>query len=78
MTDLPTGHTELSRDPRPIVSIAWDGPEYFKVGVSGVTKIVAYDESGHMSNIPWLAVFKGDEIALRTAADHVAINYLPN
>ena len=31
-----------------------------KIGQDGVTKISAYAESGEMSYVPWLAVYKGD------------------
>lgn len=75
---LPKGHTELSKDARPITAIVWPNETlspHFKVGQSGVTSIEAYDENGHMASIPWLAIFKGDEIVLRTPACHVAISY---
>lgn len=75
---LPKGRTELSKDTRPITAISWADTEgsRFKVGQNGTTRIEAYDESGHMANVPWIAVFKGDEIVLRTAADHVDISYI--
>lgn len=77
--DMSRGGTVLSSDERPIMAILWpDNDEsHFRVGQSGVTKIVAYDESGHMAYVPWLAVFKGDEIVLRCPADQVAISYQP-
>lgn len=72
---LPKGQTELSRDTRPIKQILWPSDEGAMVGVHGVTKIEAYDESGHMACIPWLAVFNGEEIAMRVPADQVTIQY---
>jgi len=76
---LPRGNTELSRDERPIETIDF-GPDnedalFFKVGEQKITEIIAYDESGHMSNIPWIAVLKGEHIHLRTPADKVAVTY---
>jgi hypothetical protein len=75
--DMPKGHTILSQDDRPIVAIYWpvEGVAGFRVGECGTTRIEAYDESGHMANIPWLAVFKGDEIVCRVPADHVSVHY---
>ena len=75
--NLPKGQTELSKDTRPIKAIAWDDAEqsHFKVGQSGVTRIEAYDENGSMSFVPWLAVFKGDDIVHRCPADQVSIGY---
>lgn len=37
----------------------------FKVGRSGVTKILIYRESGQMSAVPWAAIYVGDEIKWR-------------
>ena len=74
--ELNKGGTVLSKDARPIAAIVWDGPEYFRVGQSDVTAIEAYDESGHMAPVPWIAVFKGDVIVCRVQADHVTISYV--
>lgn len=76
---LPKGRTVLSQDPRPITSVVWvrsSEGECYRVGHNDITRIEAYDESGHMANIPWIAVFKGDDIVLRTAAEHVDISYV--
>lgn len=78
-TELPKGHTELSRDARPITMIEWPQVEpgstrYFLVG-SNCERIEAYDENGHMSQIPWLAVFLAGEIHCRVAADQVSVLY---
>lgn len=73
------GDTELSKDPRPIQVIVWNGDpneSHFKVGQNGTTAIVAYDESGHMASVPWIAVFKGDEIVCRVQADAVTVSYV--
>ena len=76
--ELPKGQTTLSKDNRPIHAIYWPGEngQSFTVGTCGVTKIEAYDENGHMANIPWVAVLKGEEIAIRAPADQVFVQYL--
>lgn len=73
---LPKGCTILSQDQRTITAIHMPGdPQaWFRVG-HGCTRIEAYDESGAMSNVPWIAVFSGDEIVFRTAAEHVGVAY---
>lgn len=75
--DLPKGSTVLSQDERPIAKIFAKGDlqPWFVLGVGGCTKIEAYDESGHMSCVPWIAVFIMGTIHLRVPADHVAIQY---
>lgn len=75
--ELPRGHTPLSEDERPIKAIYWpgEGAGGFTAGEYGCTKIVAYDENGSMSHVPWIAVFKGDEIAVRLPADQVSVHY---
>lgn len=45
------------------------------VGLNGVTKIVAYGENAEFCLVPWLAVYKGDEIAQRIAATGLSIYY---
>jgi hypothetical protein len=71
------GGTELSRDLRAITGIFWEAGGENRVGQNGVTKIEAYDENGSMSHVPWLAVFKGDEIVSRVPADQVMVSYEP-
>lgn len=73
---LPKGNTELSRDPRTIDQIYWANDEGCSVGQQGCTRIEAYDESGHMAYIPWLAVFHGDHLQMRVPADQVTIAYI--
>ena len=75
------GHTQLSQDERPINSVWWphEGAGY-QVGnpINGtdtVTKIEAYDESGLMAHIPWIAVFGNDGIVVRIPADQVSVHY---
>lgn len=76
------GHTQLSQDERPIKAVWWpaEGDRGHKVGdpydgTDTVTKIEAYDESGHMSHIPWIAVFGNDGIIVRIPADQVSVHY---
>ncbi len=72
---LPKGHTELSRDDRPIQALYWPNDETVEVGKHGCTRIEAYDECGSMSHVPWLAVFHDDHLNMRVPADHVEVVY---
>ena len=67
----------LVDDPRPIESVEFDDPEgsRWKVGESGITEISPYYENGGMAPVPWLAIFKGDEIYSRVMAGKVSIMY---
>ena len=73
---FPKGHTELSRDKRPISHITWPDNATIRVGEIGITRIEAYDENGHMGMIPWLAIIKDDQIASRVMADQVMVSYV--
>lgn len=69
---------KILEDKRPIESIYFENSgdgESNKVGVFGVTEIVAYPETGEMAHVPWIAVKIGDEVISRVAARHVSINY---
>lgn len=48
---------------------------FFMVGVNGTTAIEIYGEPGNFSMIPYLAVYRGDEILLRAPAQAFAIHY---
>lgn len=63
-------------DDRAITRIVWPTEEEtsFSVG-SRVTKIVAYGEPSHYCNVPWLAVYVGDNIEHRVPAGQVMITY---
>lgn len=71
------GKTELSLDTREIAGAYWpvEGTEGFTVGVNGVTRIEAYDENGQMAMVPWVAVFKGDQICCRAPAAQMSVHY---
>jgi len=47
----------------------------FKVGRKGITKIIAYYESGQMAAVPWIAVYAGDIIKYRFDAVNCVIEY---
>lgn len=70
-------YTKLGQDRRQIRSISWDDADgsSFSVGQSGVTKIEAYEEYGEQCMIPWLAVYRGDEVAARVPAHKVSVFY---
>jgi hypothetical protein len=75
---LPKRHTELSRDDRRISAVYYDDASgsCFEVGGSRCAKIEAYDESGHMACIPWIAIIDADDfIVCRIPADKVSIFY---
>ena len=77
MSELPKGHTILSKDDRLIHAVYWPAENGggFTVGQCNVTRLEAYDERGSMSHVPWIAVFCGDEIYARVPADQVSIYY---
>jgi hypothetical protein len=65
-------------DERPIhgvESIAHPEEHGWAVGVDGVTKIVIYAEFGQQAYVPWLAIYKGDAIAVRLDAAGMVIRY---
>jgi len=64
-------------DTRKISAIHFDDVEgsSFTVGTFGITAIVAYRENGEMDNVPWLAIYKGDDIYQRLPANRVRIVY---
>lgn len=47
-----------------------------RIGSHGFTKIAAYEEEYNESVIPFVAVYKGDEIAFRMPAKDLAIFYI--
>jgi len=70
--------TELMKDDRPIQAIYWpqeDNPGW-RVGESGVTAIVPYEEYGENCMLAWIAVFRGDEIIVRVPAQQVSVHYV--
>jgi len=69
----------IFEDERPIKSILWSGPEeaHYRVGVGGVEKIEAYQESGDMAYVTWFAVWINGEIANRVNAAYIdTVSYL--
>ena len=68
---------KITEDPRPIEALYWNDVDgnSLRIGRKGVTKIEAYGESGMHCDLPWLAVFKGDEIFSRVPAYQVEIHY---
>ena len=53
-----------------------EGEPGWRVGSSGVTAIVAYDEYGEFAMLPWVAVYRGDEIIVRVPAQQVSVHYV--
>ena len=74
MADVKT----ILKDERTIIRIDWDTEDgsRFLVGEGGVTAIVAYGEPGEYCLVPWLAVYKGDEIVHRVPAGQVMVSYV--
>lgn len=67
----------IVEDDRPITAIHWDDEDgsVLSVGDFGVTKIVAYGEPAEYCLVPWIAVYKGEEIAQRIPAKVIRIVY---
>lgn len=72
--DFPKGLTELSRDTRRIKSIAFEEDGSWQVG-SSCDRIEAYDETGEMAHVPWLAVINNGAIIARVPARMVVVSY---
>lgn len=45
------------------------------VGKGNITAIKPYDENGEYAPFTWLAIFKGEQIAIRIPANAVEIHY---
>lgn len=56
------------------VTTAGDGGEFMAVGKEGITKIAPYTENGQMAAVPWLAIYKGDDIIVRVNC--AAVEYI--
>lgn len=67
--------TELVEDDRSIQAIYPARGGGYEVGEDGVTKIEAYNENGERAPVPWVAVYKGDEIVVRSHAAKWTIHY---
>ena len=81
MNDLPQGGTVLSRDTRTIQRVAFDDNDSTTVlAGQNCSKIVAYDEFGVGSLMPWIAAYnmEGDQIIFRIPAYQVSIAYFEN
>ena len=76
MNKLPKGHTELSKYGRPIKAIYWHDNDDSNIIVcyGSTVKIEAYDESGEMSYVPWIAVFYSKEIIERIPVRMVSVH----
>lgn len=71
--DLQRGNTSLSRDNRKIKNISFENENSYWIGHgSDVTAIIAYDENGEASHVPWVAVFKGEFLYSRIPARQLA------
>jgi hypothetical protein len=67
----------MLEDERPIRVVNDDAAGYTLacVGTDGVTGIVAYGEPGPHCDMPWIAVYKGDQIVTRRDASGLSIHY---
>lgn len=72
-------HIESARnDKREIRILFFENNPPITVGDHGVTKIVAYGETGHMAEILWFAVYEGEIMAGRVNGNFVrSISYKP-
>jgi len=66
----------IVEDERPITSV-FCGPSgnNFTVGTENITAIIAYNECGEYAHVPWVAIYRGEEIAYRYPAHQLAIGY---
>jgi hypothetical protein len=72
------GNTVLALDKREILAVHKAGDyqtEDFQVGRHGVTKIESYQEHGEYDYLPFVAVYKGDFLAVRVPAMNLTIHY---
>ncbi len=69
----------LIDDKREIQAIWWNDENGYKVNASitalHADKIIPYNENGEYCHIPWLAVYKDDQIICRVPAWQVSIYY---
>lgn len=56
----------IVEDARPIKAI--ECATSWLVGCDGITKIVPYEEAGHMAPLTWFAIYKGDFLYARVGA----------
>ena len=77
-------YDKIIEDEREIVRIVWDNEEAAEVGgLVGasdhrkITRIESYGEPAQYCNVPWFAVYVGDEIAMRVPAGQVSVQYAP-
>ena len=72
-----TEPTQIVYDERPVSALYFEGEGAgrIKVGESGVTAIVAYEEFGEMAGVPWFAIYKGDKIKERWPARMCGVVY---
>lgn len=68
----------IMHDAREIREIHLSGDyqtDAYEVGKYGVTKIIPYEESGEYSLLTFLAIYKGEDIAVRLPARNMVIYY---
>lgn len=70
----------IIEDQREIMELFFDDEEggCFRVGQNFVTAIKAYGEPAEYCHVPWLAVYRGEEIWQRLPAGRVRIYYKVN
>lgn len=68
---------KMKDDPARIKCLIWDDSDgsQMQVDSDGITEIVAYHENGQMAGVPWLALYRGDEILARVPSEQVMIRY---
>lgn len=66
----------MLEDPRKIVAVS-EGSWSARVGQDGITEIVCYPEFGEMAYVPWVALFRGEELWQRVKVTSVQYEDLP-
>lgn len=67
------GYTQLSQDERPIKSVYM--PDGRAWGTNEHTEIVAYDETGEMAHVPWIAIIEDGHVTVRFHAAQASSVY---
>ena len=64
----------IIEDTRKIIAIG-KGLFRCRVGVDGITKIIAYHETGQMQYIVWFAIYEGKFLRYRIDSSGMSIEY---
>lgn len=71
---------DLTTEPRTVRALRFPHGQYiYEVGSNGVTAIEPVDVAGQMAHVPWFNVWRGETLACKVNAAHVAVvQYAPD